>query len=167
MAEAASQSGGRSHETLTWRAGHPLVYGAPKEAGFDVRVSVEFAGEKLSAASAFMLVRMTPTIRCFFDGTRDSLEVQSFRYLRADGHAAMFLYCGSCAHTLICAETELGEAVEGKCPGCGSGLSAERCCRWHAWGECNKCPRFGFKLSDFRPPGWKPDAAVAKVGGGA
>jgi hypothetical protein len=149
-----------------WRAGYPLVYDGERAGFYDSKLIVDIPSDRLSQASAYLSIRMSPSIRVFMGVDGESVEVQSFRYVRPDGHPAMFAYCGNCGHVINCAEVELRDLAAANCPGCASQISPARCSRWHCWGTCMDCPREGGPMPAFRPMGWKPDAGVALAAAG-
>lgn len=125
----AAWSGGRiSHGSVPCALGPDLVL---------VRVK---AAEGTLRARFAMASPLEPVLAKFVDASGCTLQVQTFRYVGADGVGRRLLWCGSCGRTITCDLGDLQHGFSTECRACKAGRSDRMCEGWHAFGRCPTCP---------------------------
>ena len=138
-------------EDIAWRAGQKIVDFSRICDVPDVQMKLEWLDGGKRPGHCAMVTQLVPVVRVFLDLGPFPPEVHTFRYIRADGHPAMLLWCCDCGHLVHCAQEELSEFAASLCPKCSSIRSGKRCKRWHAWGTCQECEPIDFGKSPDAP----------------
>lgn len=132
----------RSKEVITcrWHLGQLQAGPAVKGGIADVRLDFRWDDRGLRAGVGTLCFDVEAVRRSYVGIEGTQTDVQIFRYVRANGDVAMFMYCHSCGHVVSAGEMEAGEIACAPCRVCGTPPSGLECQSWHTWGACLLCP---------------------------
>jgi len=126
--------------SAVWHAG--LLLPGPTTNGCisDVRLDFRWDDRGMRAGVGTLCFDVEAVRRSYVGIEAVQCDVQMFRYRRANGDVAMFMYCRTCGHVVSAGEAEAGEIACAPCRLCGTPPSGVECVNWHTWGACLACP---------------------------